>query len=126
MDHRGSLLWVSPLALRRRWGRFRNRRTATLAALLMAMAIAAHHSAIGMSDGMHHGMGMNVVAEICLGVFTAVGAAVASVAVGLVRLGRWRPPSPLLASGLSAAVAAPLPRARAGPPLLSLICVCRR
>lgn len=75
---------------------------------------------------MQHAHGMGEAVELCLGAFAAVGAAVAVVGLGLVALGRWRPPIVLWAEGLSRSAVVPEPRARAGPAFLSLLCVSRR
>jgi hypothetical protein len=63
---------------------------------------------------------------MCLGAFVAVGTAVAAIAIALVALRRWRPAERLVPTGLSSALPAPEPRARAGPALLSVLCVSRR
>jgi hypothetical protein len=96
-----------------------------LAVLAVGGAVAVHHSDIAMS-GMQHDGSIGATLELCLGVFAMIGAGVAAVAIGLVSLGRWRPARVLAAVGLAAPVAAPHPRARAGPPFLSLLCVRRR
>ncbi|HEX6944551.1 MAG TPA: hypothetical protein VF196_00050 [Casimicrobiaceae bacterium] len=93
--------------------------------LVCAAAIAVHHAGPLMEHG-DHGMGMSPAVELCLGVFTAVGAAVVAVALGVIALGRWCPAVSLAPRGLSRAVAMPVPRARAGPALLQLLCVSRR
>lgn len=98
---------------------------ALLVIIALGAAIAVHHSGIAMGD-MHHADGVEGAIELCLGVFAAVGAAVAVVALGMVALGRWRPPTVACAVGLSRVAAAAGPRARAGPTLVSLLCVCRR
>ena len=88
----------------------------------LACAITAHHSGMALS-GKHHGMDGGSVVELCLGVFTAVGAAVAAIALGSIALAARR-----VAVRLRPAVAVlpgppPLPRARADPLVL---CVIRR
>jgi hypothetical protein len=115
---------VSPLAIRRLARRCRRRGTALLAVLAVGTAVAAHHSSLSMAD-MHHDGFAGAAMELCLGVFVAVGAAVAAVAIGLVALGRWRPDTDLRPAGLSGARRRPEPRARAGPSLLTLLCVSR-
>ena len=95
-----------------------------LAVLLIAGSIAVHHGAMGLGDT-HADMAMSAVAEFCLGVFTAVGAAIATVALGALRLGRWRPPAVLSASGLIAGAPVVVPRSRAGPVYLTFLCVSR-
>ncbi len=120
----GSLAAVSPIALRaqlRRW-----RRHAALAALLSALiaVVGLHHGApIG---DVHHDAEMGAVAEMCLGVFAAVGGAVVAVASALIALGRRRPAILLYPSGVPWTARLPLPRVRAGPTLLVLLCVSRR
>jgi len=118
----GTLSTVSPLAIRRV---LRRRRQIALVAAIMALGamIAVHHSTLPMDD-MHHGMNAATVAEICLGVFAAVGAAVVASALGIVALGRWRPVLSLAPATL-ATVRAPAPRGRDGPALLRLLCICR-
>ncbi len=96
------------------------------ALLVLATAIALHHSAIAMGDAMHDDHGMSAAIEMCLGVMTAVGTAVIAVALGVLALGRWRPARALMPTGLVVQAHPPLPRARAGPPLLCLLCVYRR
>jgi hypothetical protein len=97
-----------------------------LLVLALGGAIAVHHGVMGL-DGMHHD-GMGATVEMCLGVFTAVGAAVAAVALGVLALGRWRTPLTLLPAGaLTVRLAGRRgPEARAGPPPLSRLCVWRR
>jgi hypothetical protein len=115
---------MGPTAIRGRLRRQR-RRLAVIAALLVcATALTLHHSGLAMGDG-HHEMGMGSVVETCLATFTAVGTAVAAIAVALIALGRWRPPLRLWPSSVWLAPA-PTPRARPGPALLSLLCVSRR
>lgn len=100
---------------------------AVAAVLVCALAISAHHSGLGMShgdDGM--GMGSGASLEMCLGVFTAVGAAVVAVAFGAWALGRWRLLVPLAPTSVVFAADAPSARARGGPKLLLLLCVSRR
>jgi len=118
----GTLSTVSPLSIRTL---LRRRRQLALVAAIMALGavIAVHHSTLPMDD-MHHGMDVGTVAELCLGVFAAVGAAVVAIALGIVALGRWRPVLSLAPATL-ATVRAPAPRGRDGPALLRLLCVCR-
>lgn len=98
---------------------------AILAVLACSTAIAAHHSGTGLGET-HHEMAMSSAVEMCLAAFTAVGAAVVAIVVGLIALGRRRPPPRLTPSALSLSDRPPLPRARAGPDLLLLLCVSRR
>jgi len=58
--------------------------------MALGTVIALHHSTLSMGD-MHHGMDAGSVAELCLGVFAAVGAAVIATTLAIVALGRWRP-----------------------------------
>ena len=116
---------MGPIAIRRELHQHRRRLAAIFAVLVCSMAIAAHHSGMGMGDG-HHESGMSAAVEMCLAAFTAVGAAVVAIVVGLIGLGRWRPPLRLAPSALWFAAHAPSPRARAGPGLLTLLCVSRR
>ena len=120
----GSLVVVSPIALlacMRRWHRH-----AAVLGLLAALvcAIAVHHATPAMGAP-HHDDDLAAVAEMCLGVFAAVGAAVVAVAFGLVSLGRWRPAALLTPAGTSPVARPPVPRSRAGPELLTLLCVSR-
>jgi hypothetical protein len=114
---------VSPLALRRLARRLRGRGIALLAVCAIGGAMAVHHSDLAM---MHDDGGMSAAMELCLGVFVAVGTAAAAMAVAFIGLAARRPPGELAAVGLSVAVEPPEPRARAGPALLSLLCISRR
>ena len=116
---------MSPLTIRRLSRRFRRHGAALLAVLAVGGAVAVHHSGFAM-DGMHHDAGVGAAIELCVGVFVAVGATVLAAAIGLLALGRWRPQAALDAVGLSRASARPEPRARAGPALLSQLCISRR
>lgn len=87
----------------------------------LGMAVALHHGAPAMG-GEHHAMGSGDVAELCLAVFSAVGAAVMAVAVAFVGLRPWRAPLRLEPRSLVVA-REPVPRARAGP---AFLCVLRR
>lgn len=69
---------------------------------------------------------MGVAVELCVGVFVAVGSAVAAVGMGLIATDWWRRPRDLRPIGLSRAAACREPAVRAGPILLSLLCVSRR
>ncbi len=115
---------MSPLTIRHLSRRFRAHGAALVVVCAIASAIAVHHSGVAMG-GMHHDAGMSSV-ELCLGIFVAVGTAVAVVAIGMFALGRWRHPAVLSPVGLARAGCAPEPRPRAGPALLSLLCVLRR
>jgi hypothetical protein len=115
---------VGALVIQSRLRRLRRHGAAMLAVLAIGGAIAVHHSDFAMGGMDHHGVGAAL--ELCLGVFAMVGAGVAAVAIGLVSLGRWRPVRALAPAGLGALAAPPDPRARPGPPFLSLLCVRRR
>jgi ABC-type anion transport system duplicated permease subunit len=79
---------VSIARLHRRYTRrLRRHATGLLLVLATGAAISAHHSGLGMGDMHPDGMGSAI--EMCLGAFTAVGAAVIAVAVGVLALGRW-------------------------------------
>jgi hypothetical protein len=115
---------MSPLAIRRSTRRLRRHAAGLLLVFALGGALAAHHSGMATGD-MHHGS-MSAVVEMCVGAFTAVGATIATVAIGLLALGRWPTPQVLMPAGVLASVPpAPYP-ARAGPPPLSLLCVWRR
>ena len=93
--------------------------------LALASAIAVHHS--GMATGAAHGdHGMSAAMEMCLAVMTAIGTAVAAVALGVLARARWLPVRIRMPAGVGFLARPPLPRARAGPPLLCLLCVSRR
>lgn len=117
------LLRIRSLLLRRR-----RRGAALLAVALVAAAIAAHHlaPAVGASMGGHHDGHGDAVAELCLGVLTAVGTAVAVGGLVLLAAGRrlLRDAGALLPlTGADRTAPAPRPpRARAGP---SFLCVMR-
>jgi hypothetical protein len=83
---------MSALAIRRTSRRLCRHTAGVLVVLALGALMAVHHSAIAGGD-MHHA-GVGAVIELCLGVFTGVGAAVAAVALGLRSLGRWGTPAP--------------------------------
>ncbi len=89
--------------------------------LALSAAVALHHDGMAMG-GMAGHHDMSVAMEICLGVMTVV----AAVAFGVLSLGHLRPRWTLIARGRIVRARPPLPRARAGPLLLCLICVSRR
>lgn len=91
--------------------------------IVLGIAIGLHHSGMAIG-GMDDDHGMSAAIEMCLGMMTAVGAAVVAFALGVLALGRWRPTPTLTPVGLRARP--PVPRARAGPVLLCLLCVSRR
>ena len=119
-----SVRWVSALSIRRRLRRQRRWLTVIATVLALAGVIALHHSGLVMST--HHDMGISAIAEMCLGVFTAVGAAVAAIGLAIIALGRWRPAPIMLPVAPLATQPAPPAQARHGPHLLSLLCVSRR
>jgi len=121
----GSLTGVSPIVLRARMRRWRRHAASIGLLLALVAAVAMHHAAPAMGD-MHSGPEMTAAAEMCLGVFAAVGAAVVAVAFGLIALGRWRPAALPRLSGPLRASLPPQPRARPGPALLVVLCVSRR
>ena len=115
---------VSVLGIRR--GLRRHRRDVAVIATVVAIAglLALHHSG-GLSDMQHHA-GMGTVIQMCLGVFTAVGAAVLAATLAVGARGRGQlTPRRLRASALPAP-AAPVARARHGPAAVSCLCVSRR
>jgi hypothetical protein len=113
---------VSALKIRR--GLRRHRRRVTLL-VAVACVIVAHHS--GLLMDMHHDdAGMGAVAEMCVAVFTAVGAALVAVGVAVLALGRWRPVSSSAAIAAPSALHVPVARARDGPAAVSFLCVSRR
>ena len=116
---------MGPLATRRTLNRYRCRLAAIAAVLACATAVAAHHGAIAVGHA-HHEMDVGTAMELCLAAFTAVGAGVIAVVIGLIALGRWRSSPSLARTALWWSSRSPLPRARAGPAVLSLICVSRR
>jgi hypothetical protein len=115
---------VSPLGIRSQLRR--NRRRLPLIAVMAAIgvALAAHHAGPALGE-LHHHDGSTAMAELCLAAFTAAGTAAVVLAIGLLALGRWRPPLTLRAGGV-AVRRAPAPSARAGPSVLCLLCVSRR
>jgi hypothetical protein len=115
---------MSALAIRRTTRRLRRRTAGVLVVLALGAIIAVHHSALASGD-MHHA-GMGAVIELCLGVFTAVGVAVAAVARGLRRLGRLDTPARALALGVRIVARRLTLEPRAGPPGQPLLCVWRR
>lgn len=115
---------MSALAIRRTTHRMRRNAAAVLVVLALGAIIAVHHSAI-VGGEMHHA-GMGSVIELCLGVFTAVGVAVAAVGLGRRRLGRWDAPARLLPLGVLVAARRLTLEPRAGPLGQPLLCVWRR
>jgi hypothetical protein len=112
------------MRIRRQLRRQRCRLTAIVTVLALSAAIAAHHSGLAMD--MHHDAGMSAVAQMCLGVFAAVGAALAAAGLSVIALSRWRPTLSLPAAGALRMPDVPVARARHGPAVVSVLCVCRR
>ena len=120
----GSVRRVSTLGIRGQLRRRRRRLKVVAAVLALACVIAIHHNAMAMDGG--HDVGMGAAIEMCLGVFTAVGAAVAAAGLAILALG---PPRALATAPGELALPwrpSPTARARHGPELLSLLCVSRR
>jgi hypothetical protein len=116
---------MGPIGVRRALQRHRRHLVAFVAMFVCAAAIVVHHSGAAPGDA-HGGMQMGAAVEMCLAAFTAVGAAVLAVVLGLISLGRWRPTRSLLPAAASWLAPSPMPRARAGPALILLLCVSRR
>ena len=114
---------MSAIAIRRQLRRQRRHLAVITAVVVLAGLLAVHHS--GALMDMHQHTGMGAVIQMCLGVFTAVGAVLAAAAVAVVALGRRRPTRALLLRDAISALDAPLPRARHGP-TVSFLCVSRR
>jgi len=94
------------------------------AVLVLGAAVVVHHGGMGMGDTHdHHGMSAGI--ELCIAIVTAVGMAVVAIVVGLLALPPWRPAS-VIAAGFVLPARPPVPRARAGPPLLCMLCVSQR
>lgn len=116
---------MSAIRLRRQIVRRRRHLTVLVAVFALAGAVALHHDGIVMGDmAGHHGMGAAL--EFCLGVVTAVGITAAAVALGVLLLGRLRRPSTVSPVRHLVHARRPIARARAGPPLLCVLCVSRR
>jgi hypothetical protein len=115
---------MSALAIRAAMRRQRRRMAMLLAVVVVACAITAHHS--GVPTDMHHDTGMSSVVEMCLGVFTAVGAALLAVGVAVLVLGRWRAGRMLRAPVMRRVAMAPIARARHGPFAVRVLCVSQR
>ena len=115
-----SVSWVSALKIRR--GLRRHRRDLALLAAIVTLSslIAVHHSG-GLLE-MDHDGGIGAIAEMCLGVFTAVGVVLAAGAAVAV-LKRERA---LHATGAGAVMRVPVARARDGPAVVCILCVSRR
>ena len=90
--------------------RLRHHAAGMLIILALAGAIAVHHAGVSLQDTHHDGM--TAAIELCLGMFTAVGATVAALALGVLALARWRTP---LAVGPAGAMRFAGPRRTPGP-----------
>lgn len=113
---------MGPIAVHRSIRRLRRGLLAAAALLALTGAVVAHHG-VPVLGAEHHGMEMIDVAEICLAAFTAVGAAVAALAVAAPRLRAWLPLAYAAPATLPAVRRGPRPRCRAGP---AFLCVHRR
>lgn len=115
---------VSPLEIRRRLRRQRRHLALIAAVIALAGLLAVHHSGALMDIHQHAGIGAMI--EMCLGVFTAVGACLLAATTGFLPLRRWRPNRALLRRAPASAPDAPVARARHGPAAVSVLCVSRR
>ena len=115
---------VSALTIRRQLRRYRRHLAVIGVVVALVGLIAAHHSAV--FTDMHHDAGMHAVVELCLGVFTAVGAALVAVAVAIVVLKRPRALPAGLTTGSVVVPGVPVARARHGPAVVCVLCVSRR
>lgn len=117
---------MGPIDVRRLLQRHRRHWAVLVALVAVTCAVAAHHALPTMADDGHHMDGTAQQAmEMCLAALTAVGATIAVVAIGLVLLPRRRLAVLTAVAGLPTPRVA-WPRARAGPALLTLLCVSRR
>jgi hypothetical protein len=116
---------VGPVAVRRVTRRLRRHAGGLLLVVTVSGAVAAHHGAVSMDEKLHD-PGMAVVVQMCVAVFTSVGAAVATVAFGLWALGRWPTQTAPLPARAFALSGRRTPEPRAGPPPRPSICVWRR
>ena len=121
----GSCGRMGPIGIRRRLQPHRSRLAAIAVVMACSMAVAAHHSGMAMSDG-HGDLSMGARVEMCLAAFNAMGVSVGAVLLAVVPLRPWRPPTRLAPTAAWIGARPTLGRARAGPPLLSLLCVIRR
>jgi hypothetical protein len=119
-----SVRGVSAIGIRRRLRRQRRHLAMIIVVLAPTGLLAVHHS--GALMDLHPHTGMGAVIQMCLGVFTAVGAVLAAAAVAVVALGPRRPTRARLPGGATSALDAPLARARHGPAAVCVLCVSRR
>ena len=103
--------------------RFRRQVAGLLLVVAVAGMVAFHHSGTGVAHVEHDGM--TAVVELCVGAFTAVGTAIAAVTLGVLALGRWPTQLGRFPGGGLAVATSRAPGARAGPRLLSELCVWR-
>jgi len=115
---------VSALRIRGQLRRHRRHLAVIVAVVALAGVIAAHHSG-GLMD-MHQDTGMGAMVELCLGVVTAVGAALVATGLCLAALGRRRPTLSVLAGAVVRALSVPDACARHGPSAVCVLCVSRR
>jgi hypothetical protein len=114
---------MSPLAIRRVTRRLRRRTAGVLIVLTLGAIIGVHHSAMAASK-MHHG-GIGGVVELCLGVFTAVGATAAAVAIALRSVRRWSRPLGMVPICVPTVRRRLTLEPRAGPSSQALLCIWR-
>lgn len=110
------------MTIRRAVQRRRRGLVCAFVTVVVVCGLAVHHSELA-SGAMHH-EGMATVVEACLGAFTAVGAAVVAVAIGLLAF-RWPRTT---ACGAPSSIAPHRSRRagiRAGPAHLRLLSVLR-
>lgn len=113
-----------PSLIRRR----RRRGLALLAALAVAATFSLHHLGPAVGAGAmgagHHDLDLGSVAELCLGVLTVVGAALATATLVARAPGPRHPPLVLAATGIAEppAPSPRPPRARSG---IAFLCVMR-
>ena len=96
-----------------------------MAALLFLGGLTAAHHGGPLMD-VPHDVGMSAAIEMCLAVFTAVGAAVIALGCTGLATGRRRATLKLLGSGPLTITPVPVARARHGPAAVSVLCVSRR
>lgn len=110
-------------ALGIRGGLRRHRRNLALIAAVIALvgATAAHHSGMLHDDG-----AMSAVAQMCLGIVAAAGAAMLTIGLAALLLERPRARPLPMAAGALCVPAVPVARARHGPAAVWALCVDRR
>lgn len=122
----GYAFGVGPIVVLRLIRRSRGHLAGLVAVFALASVLAMHHGEMGGGEmgGMHHEPGAAMTMTVCLGAFVALGAAVASLAVGSVRLGRWGVVR-LAAPGALLRAEELRSRSRAGPPGAAVLSVWR-